>query len=395
MLAYHLILAGMCALAPSVGQANNCQSLEDIQATPNTAVSRNVYPVADLLVYCADDLETAAKKGDECAENNIVQRLIGRITRSVSADSWRDEGGIGTIQYYPLGKAVIVNQTQANHEKISALLVSMRKQQVEVAIETRLIAMSPAKAELFLKLADFQEQPNGDAQKAPRAVAFLKDRQVKGWFELFQGDPATNVMQMPKITLIDGQKAEEAVGDEISIPTLATGPSGAVVSGVATEFVGVRGKFLPITSADGQFVRLRLCWEMSNVEKSSQMPVKLQRTARGTTLELPLGWEMSCLENPSDTPVKLQRMACGTTLVLPSGGTAVCYLGDHVTTDYSECGPPVLSKIPYVNRLFTNSGYHKEKHALFLMVTTRIIPSEDDATTTGACNNCELPRIPR
>jgi type II secretory pathway component GspD/PulD (secretin) len=38
-----------------------------------------------------------------------------------------------------------------------------------------------------------------------------------------------------------------------------------------------------------------------------------------------------------------------------------------------EFGPPVLSRIPYVNRLFKNVGVGRETEKVFLMVTPRVI----------------------
>jgi general secretion pathway protein D len=44
----------------------------------------------------------------------------------------------------------------------------------------------------------------------------------------------------------------------------------------------------------------------------------------------------------------------------------------------SEYGPPILSKIPYINRLFKNVGYGRETDSLLVMVTPRIIVQEEE-----------------
>ncbi len=44
----------------------------------------------------------------------------------------------------------------------------------------------------------------------------------------------------------------------------------------------------------------------------------------------------------------------------------------------NEFGPPILSKIPYLNRLFTNVGYGRESQSLMIMVTPRIIINEEE-----------------
>ena len=50
----------------------------------------------------------------------------------------------------------------------------------------------------------------------------------------------------------------------------------------------------------------------------------------------------------------------------------------------NEFGPPVLSQIPYVNRLFKNVGYGREAQSIMIMVTPRIIiNSEEEERQTG------------
>ena len=50
----------------------------------------------------------------------------------------------------------------------------------------------------------------------------------------------------------------------------------------------------------------------------------------------------------------------------------------------SEYGPPILSKIPYINRLFKNVGYGRFTESLLIMVTPRIIiQEEEEERSTG------------
>ena len=44
----------------------------------------------------------------------------------------------------------------------------------------------------------------------------------------------------------------------------------------------------------------------------------------------------------------------------------------------NEFGPPVLSKLPYIDRLFKNVGYGREAQSLLLMVTPRIIINAEE-----------------
>src|SRR5262249_35813416 len=59
--------------------------------------------------------------------------------------TWSEVGGKGTIQYYPLGMALVINQTQDIQEQIVDLLQALRRlQDLEVAIEMRLVSVSEA-----------------------------------------------------------------------------------------------------------------------------------------------------------------------------------------------------------------------------------------------------------
>ena len=44
----------------------------------------------------------------------------------------------------------------------------------------------------------------------------------------------------------------------------------------------------------------------------------------------------------------------------------------------NEFGPPVLSKIPYLNRLFKNVGIGRETKHIMIMVTPRIIINSEE-----------------
>jgi multidrug efflux pump subunit AcrA (membrane-fusion protein) len=71
-----------------------------------------VYPVGDLV-------------------GSDVAHLIQVITKIIKPASWTEQGGPGSIQYYPLGKALIVNQTADVHMQVQLLLDELRKVKAE------------------------------------------------------------------------------------------------------------------------------------------------------------------------------------------------------------------------------------------------------------------------
>ena len=60
----------------------------------------------------------------------------------------------------------------------------------------------------------------------------------------------------------------------------------------------------------------------------------------------------------------------------------------------NEFGPPILSKIPYLDRLFKNVGYGRETTSLLMMVTPRIIINEEEESrqVPGALQSTNAPQ---
>jgi len=63
-------------------------------------------------------------------------------------------------------------------------------------------------------------------------------------------------------------------------------------------------------------------------------------------------------------------------LSIPAGFTAVVVTGQHYSFESSEYGPPILSRIPYINRLFKNVGYGRERMTLLVLLTPRFLANE-------------------
>jgi Flp pilus assembly secretin CpaC len=67
-----------------------------------------------------------------------------------------------------------------------------------------------------------------------------------------------------------------------------------------------------------------------------------------------------------------------TTVNVPDGGTVLMGGMKRLSEGRNEFGPPILSKVPYINRLFKNVGYGRETESLLMMVTPRIIINEEE-----------------
>ena len=110
------------------------------------------YPVADLIVpagsgegalppfLCRKFQEMAGKQAPRMTAEDTLIRVI---TTTIAPNGWADTSGSGTIQYFPLGLSLVVNQTVDVQEQIVALLTSLRREQAledrEVSVATRVV----------------------------------------------------------------------------------------------------------------------------------------------------------------------------------------------------------------------------------------------------------------
>src|SRR4029078_5688950 len=93
------------------------------------------------------------------------------------------------------------------------------------------------------------------------------------------------------------------------------------------------------------------------------------------------------------TEPQISTVQIQTTVSIPDGGTVILGGLKTLSEGRNEFGPPVLSKLPYINRLFKNVGYGREAQSLLLMVTPRIIiNSEEEERQTGVNSETTQPR---
>jgi hypothetical protein len=98
---------------------------------------RRVFQVEDLVPESRDKLENL---------------LIDLITNTIKPESWSKVGGKATIDFFPLGKALVVNQSPDVHEQIAELLAALRRL---IQSETVAVAAPPVPSVVVLSSGDF------------------------------------------------------------------------------------------------------------------------------------------------------------------------------------------------------------------------------------------------
>jgi general secretion pathway protein D len=72
-----------------------------------------------------------------------------------------------------------------------------------------------------------------------------------------------------------------------------------------------------------------------------------------------------------------------TTVSVPDGGTVLLGGVKRLSEERREEGVPMLSKLPYISRLFKNVGIGRTTQSLMMMVTPRIIIQEEEEQRLG------------
>jgi Flp pilus assembly secretin CpaC len=328
-----------------------------------------VYPIADLIVPIAMDVEP--NSGLE-STRTLERELMSLIACCVAPESWHDNGGLGTMQYFPIGMSLVVRQSDSVHARLQSLLADLRRpQEVEVSVELRLVSVSPRTARAMAELAGGTEE-----------VCLLSDAQVFELMKGAQGDRKTQIMQAPKITVGNGQRAS------LKMSTSEHFLTGATVSEIDGESVllpknepietGIKYTVRPVVAEDRHSIDLSVCISLSQVDGPvtlipwQAMPDDGDGRSRKTGLQV-------FLQQPKIVSTNIDRV-----LKIPPGQSALIDAGVRLVETRHESAAPVVSRIPYVNRLFRNIGYGREAQHLFVMVTPRLI--EQHESTTAANN---------
>ena len=234
------------------------------------------------------------------------------------------------------------------------------------------------------------------ATAANFGFAILSDLEVFFLLQAAEGDQRTNVLQAPKVTLFNGQTA--SVQDQSQRPFVTSiipvvGDFAAAQMPVIVVLnEGTQLNVQAVVSSDRRFVRLTLVPFFSRIGPVQEFTFEGRTTSdSGTTVTDPTDPKKKDKDNAiitrEGTTVQLPTFiftTVSTTVSVPDGGTVLLGGIKRLSEGRNERGVPMLSKIPYVNRLFKNVGIGRETQSLMMMVTPRIIiQQEEELRQTG------------
>ncbi len=227
-------------------------------------------------------------------------------------------------------------------------------------------------------------------------LAILSDLELFFFLQAVQGNSRTNVLNAPKVTMFDGQTA--SIVDQSQRPFVISFDPVVGDFSVAQRPVivvlneGTQMNVQSVVSQDKRFVRLTLVPQFTRIESADrQFTFQGRRSAQtGTSVLNPNGTLTGVRDNQADVVegTTVQQPTLGTTSVqttvsVPDGGTILLGGIKRLREGRTERGTPILSKIPYLNRLFKNNAIGRETNTLMMTVTPRIIIPEEEEEALG------------
>ena len=247
--------------------------------------------------------------------------------------------------------------------------------------------------------------PDVTTSAANFGFAILSDIEAYFLIQAAQGNTRGNIMQAPKVTLFNGQNAyvsdttqrpfvtsvvpvvgDFAAAQQPVITVLSEGTSVNVQAVVSSDRRFVRLTLVPFFSEIGQVDEFQFEGERSTTAKSSDEKQGTQADTGGVlpfqpglSFQTQSASEQAFSSNGTTIQQPEFRFTTVTTTVsVPDGGTVLMGGIKRMREGRNEYGVPILSKIPYVNRLFKNVGIARTTQSLMLMVTPRIIIQEEE-----------------
>jgi general secretion pathway protein D len=229
--------------------------------------------------------------------------------------------------------------------------------------------------------------------------AILSDLEAFLLVNAAQGDRRSNVLQAPKVTLFNGQQA--SVFDQTTTPFVISvipvvGDFAAAYQPVITVLSEGTSLTVQATiSNDRRFVRLTVLPFFSQIGDVREFTFSGSKTtSKKTTASSGSGGSGGDSTASTDDAItstdgitiqlpNFSFVTVNTTVSVPDGGTVLLGGIKRLSEGRNEFGVPILSKLPYINRLFKNVGIGRETQSLMMMVTPRIIIQEEEEERLG------------
>ena len=235
------------------------------------------------------------------------------------------------------------------------------------------------------------------ATAATFGFAILSDIEAFFLITAAQGDSRSNILEAPKVTLFNGQLAFISDSTQrpfvISVIPVVGDFAAAQQPVIAVLSEGTNLSIQAVVSPDRRYVRLTVVPFFSQIGDVQEFTFEGDSTTTTNSSGVDADDDGNNEEESDDNTVRRQGttvqlpefsfVTVSTTVSVPDGGTVLLGGIKRLREARNERGVPMLSKLPYLNRLFSNVGIGRDTESLMMMVTPRIIIQEEEEERLG------------
>ncbi|MGC9454801.1 MAG: hypothetical protein ACP5HU_08035 [Phycisphaerae bacterium] len=202
------------------------------------------------------------------------------------------------------------------------------------------------------------------------AGTFLDDIQVDFLLEAVQAHEGSRTMNAPRVTMLNGQRANVILTNqsrfvtdvEVDRETIDVGDEDRLITTYEYDFETLEyGTVLDVratVSGDRRYVTLNLSPNVTSLEGFDTFIIGFDpETGNPISIQEP----------------RISQQTVNTTVTVPDGGTLMIggrKLSGNVDREH---GVPLLSKVPIINRAFTNRAEVRDEYSLLILVKPKII----------------------
>ena len=207
-------------------------------------------------------------------------------------------------------------------------------------------------------------------------LQFLDDVQVDLMIEATQADKRNTVLTAPRLTMHNNQKSWISITTSTQyVSGLNLGSNSSAVGftpEISNTGSGVRFEIRGVISADRRYVTMNVDFQVQEQQVTSNQTFEAATAGGGAG-----GGGAATIESSVSLTTTVNHRI-RTTVSVPDKGTALLGGQRTVKEFETEVGVPVLSKIPYINRFFTNRTTNREEKTLIILLRPEIIIQQEN-----------------
>ena len=210
-------------------------------------------------------------------------------------------------------------------------------------------------------------------------LQFLDDIQVDLLIEATQADKRSVVMTAPRLTFFNGQRSWIAVNTQTSFISGLQVVAGDAAAAFIPQLNVLNDGFVldveGVISSDRRYVTMTVIFDFAQFEGFRESAATEFGGAAGGGGSV--GGSSANFSAGIELPI-LVGSRIRTTVSVPDKGTILLGGQRQITEIEVEEGVPILSKIPFINRFFTNRLTSKDEKTLLILIRPEIIIQQEN-----------------